>query len=216
MRAKTLLCLAALAAGAATTMAQSNVYSLNIVGYVTYTQAPNTFRLAGNPLNATNNDVKYVFTSGPQYPGLTVYKRNSAGTGYDQASFDSDLNDWNGPLVVNPGDGLWVFAPPGTPFTNTFVGEVKLNSTNLLKAGFDLKASALPQQGLIQTDLLAPGAAGDVVYIQNSAGTGYDQYPYDSDIGFWAPEPVIPVAKGFWYYNAGANKNWIRNFSVGP
>ena len=34
MRTKALLCAAALAAGTAASMAQSNVYSLNIVGYV--------------------------------------------------------------------------------------------------------------------------------------------------------------------------------------
>lgn len=219
MRTKTLLCLAALtAAGIVSSEAQSNVYSLNIVGYVTYTQPAGTFRLAGNPLNGTNNDVKFIFTSGPQYPGVTVYKRNSNNTGYDSSSFDPDLGDWNAPLDVPPGTGLWVFAPGGSPFTNTFVGEVKLDSTNALPAGFTIKSSVIPQAGLIQTDLLAPSTPGDVVYLQNSAGTGYDTYSFDPDLNAWSPsEPTIPVAKGFWYFNGSVTtKQWIRHFAVGP
>ncbi len=198
-------------------MAQSNVYSLNIVGYVNYTQPAGTFKLVGNPLNQTNNDVSSVFTTGPTYPGLTVYKRNASNTGFDSASFDPDLAAWNGPLDVSPGTGLIVASPGGVTFSNTFIGEVVLNSTNALAGGFNLKASVVPQQGLIQTDLLAPSTPGDVVYLQNSAGTGFDTYSFDPDLAAWTPsEPTIPVAKGFYYFNGGIAKSWIRHFSVGP
>jgi len=217
MRTKTLLCLAALTAGVATSMAQSNVYSLNIVGYVLYTQPANTFRLAANPLKATNNDVSVVFSSGPTYPGLTVYKRNSSGTGYDSSAFDPDAAAWSSALDVSPGAGLWVFAPAGQTFTNTYVGEVQLSSVNPLPSGFSLKSSVVPDTGLMQTTGSLPGSAGDIIYFQNSSGTGYDSYSFDPDVGFWSPvEPTNQIARGFWYYNAGSAKNWTRNFSVGP
>lgn len=209
MRTKALICLAAFAAGAISVTAQ--VYSLNIVGYVNYTQQAGKFNIMTNPLKNGGNDVSEIFTAAPSYAGLTVYKRNSAGTGYDQSTFDPDLTAWTAPLVVNPGDGVWLSTPGGINFTNTFVGEVILNSTNELPAGFSIKGPVLPQAGLVQTDLQAPGAAGDTIYVWN--GNGYDQYPYDPDIGFWAPEPTIPVAGAFWYYNSGTAKNWIRNFT---
>jgi hypothetical protein len=217
MRTKALLIAAAMAAGAATSMAQSNVYSLNIVGYVNYTQPANTFRLGANPLNLTNNDVSFVFSSAPNYAGLTIYKRNSSGTGYDQSDFDPDLVAWTGPLDVSPGSGLWIATPAGTPFTNTYVGEVKLSSSLPMPAGFSLLGSVVPDTGLMQTTDGLPGAAGDAIYFQNSSATGYDQYSFDPDVGFWTPvEPTNQVARGFWYFNAGATKNWVRNFSVGP
>src|SRR6266436_7556560 len=153
MRTKTLLCLAALTAGVATSMAQSNVYSLNIVGYVTYTQAANKFNIMANPLNTTNNDVSKVFTSAASYPGLTVYKRN-AGGGYDQSTFDPDLLAWTAPLDMSPGTGVWLSTPAGTPFTNTFVGEVLLNSSNPIPAGYSIRSSVVPQSGGVTTTLL--------------------------------------------------------------
>src|SRR6185369_1568068 len=111
MRTKLLLGLAVLAAGVATSMAQSNVYSLNIVGYVTYTN-PTGYRIVGNPLNATNNDVSTLFQNPPAL--LTIFKRNSSGTGYDSSTFDPDIPGWSAPLVVDPGTGVWIANPgPG-------------------------------------------------------------------------------------------------------
>src|SRR5437763_197776 len=54
MRTKALLCAAALAAGAVTAMAQSNVYSLNVVGYINTTlvgSAAGKYQMIANQLN---------------------------------------------------------------------------------------------------------------------------------------------------------------------
>jgi hypothetical protein len=212
MRTKVLLCAAALAAGALSTMAQSNVYSLNIVGYVNYTQPANSYRIAANPLNQTNNDVQYLFPTAASYPGLTIYKRNSAGTGYDSSTFDPDFLVWSSPLSVKPGDGVWINTPAGIPFTNTFVGEVVLDSTNAVPAGYSLKGSVVPQAGLIQTTLGYPTDLGDSIYIWN--GIGYDTSTFDPDFATWSPsEPSIAVAQGFWIFNNAAAKSWIRHFA---
>lgn len=193
-------------------MAQSNVYSLNIVGYVNYTQAAGTFNLAANPLKLADNDVANVFTAGPSYPNLTVYKRNIAGSGYDSSTFDADLTACTELLDVPPGTGLWVATPSGTPFTNTFVGEVVLDSTNAIPAGYSLKGAILPQAGLIQTALNYQPDVNDTVSCWN--GSGYNDYTFDADLTAWLPEePSVSVAQGFWIYNAAANKTWIRNFT---
>ena len=90
MRTKALLVAAAIAAGAVTAMAQSNVYSLNIVGYVNMTQNAG-FKIWANPLNTTNNDVKFLFPNAATYPGLAVYKFN--GSAYDLSSYDPEKSD---------------------------------------------------------------------------------------------------------------------------
>ena len=190
-------------------MAQSNVYSLNIVGYVNYTQPANTFRLGANPLKLADNDVANVFTAGPSYPGLTIFKRNIAGTGYDSSTFDVDLSSWTDLLDVPPGTGLWISTPAGTPFTNTYVGEVILASTNTIPAGYSLKGAILPQAGAIQTVLQYPANFGDTISTWN--GVGYDDSTYDVDLGDWTPsEPSIAVAQGFWINNGSAQKPWVR------
>ncbi len=60
MRIKALLCAAALAAGAVSSMAQSNVYSLNIVGYVNVPLVTG-FNLIANPLDNGTNDLASLF-----------------------------------------------------------------------------------------------------------------------------------------------------------
>jgi hypothetical protein len=220
MRTKALLGLAALAAGIATSVAQSNVYSLNIVGYVNYTQEAGKFKLVANPLNVTaGNDVKNVFadTATRGEWGTTVYKRNSGG-GYDQSSYNSDVGDWDAGLDCSPGVGLWVYSAGTTGvdpnYTNTFVGEVQLDSTNALINGFSLFGSVVPQVALFQTDMGLPADFGDTIYDLNSGG-GYDQYSLNPDVGDWDPsQPLNTVARGYWFYNStGSDKDWIRHFT---
>jgi len=212
MRTKTLLCLAALTAGVATSMAQSNVYSLNIVGYVTKTN-PIGYRLVANPLNATNNDVSSIFQNPPAL--LTIFKRNSSGTGYDSSTYDPDIPGWSQPMLVPPGSGVWIANPGPGVYVNTFVGEVQLNSTNAVPAGYSLKSSVIPQSGGIETALLYPRGDLDTIFFFN--GVGYDSFTYDPDVPGWSPsEPAPAVGQGFWVFNNGATKNWVRNFAVGP
>src|SRR5215472_170391 len=70
MRTKALLCAAAMAAGALTSMAQSNVYSLNVVGYVNYPFTAFNYTLINNPLDNTNNDLNTIIPTAPD--GSTV------------------------------------------------------------------------------------------------------------------------------------------------
>ena len=102
MRTKTLLlAAAATVAGIASLQAQSNVYSVNVVGYVNVT-IPTGYSLIANPLNSSDNTVSNLFNATSQSGaalGSTVYTWNGAG-------FIGNNNDEFG--------GGW---PPTAPFT---------------------------------------------------------------------------------------------------
>lgn len=205
MRTKTLLAAAILAAGIASSVAQSNVYSLNVVGYVNQTYAANMFHMIANPLNATNNTVGALFPNPPFF--ATIYKYT--GGAYQPAN--TYLGAWGDPnQVLAPGDGAFLYVPAGTPYTNTYVGEVLQGSlTNVLIPGFNMVGAKVPQMGGLETvHGVVPGFF-DTVY-QYQGGT---YLPANTYLGAWT-EPVISVAEAFFYYNANAQNNWVRNFSV--
>jgi len=205
MRIKTLLCLAALTAGVATSMAQSNVYSLNIVGYVTVTNSPG-LKIISNPLNSTNNTITSLFSDAP---ALTKIFRFVGGA-YVTSVNDPD-DGWNNVFALNPGEGVFIQVP--SQYIKTYVGEVQLNSTNSIPAGLSMRASVIPQAGLVQTDLLYPAAALDKVI--KWTGTAYSTSVNDPDDGWTPSQPSVAVGEGFFAQKSAA-ANWIRNFSVGP
>jgi hypothetical protein len=209
MRIKTLLCLAALTAGVATSMAQSNVYSLNIVGYVTITNTPG-FTLIANPLTTTNNNLNFLYSDAPF---LTKIIRFVAGA-YVTHTYDPD-DGWNNIVPLNPGEGYFIQVPAGPAYVKTYVGEVVLNSTNPVPSGFSLRASVIPQAGLVQTDLLFPAVNLDKVIKWN--GSAYVTHTLDPDDGWTGPggQPTIKVGESF-FAQKGSGTNWVRNFSVGP
>jgi hypothetical protein len=211
MRTKTLLGLAALAAGAATAVAQSNVYSLNVVGYINVTAPANQLVMIANQLNTTNNTIGSLIPTGP--PGAQLYTYNG---GYSAYTFDDVDLVWlpNGNATLNPGEGCFYKSPLAT--TLTFVGEVLQGSrTNTLPINLlAMRSSIVPQQGKITTDLLAPGEPGDQLY--RYAG-GYTAFTFDDVDLVWLPsEPTINVAEAFFYKKAATatQSRWIRNFTV--
>jgi hypothetical protein len=208
MRTKALLVAAIFAAGLATSMAQSE-YSLNIVGYVNSTVPAGKWALISNPLNATNNNYQMVLQNPPE--GLQAYKYTGSGwisTEIIDGAWDGDdLGD------VNPGEGLFVKAPAGGDYVNTFVGEVILNSTNPIPAGFAIRSSILPQAGGISSVLGYVAGEGDQVY-QYDPNSGY----IGNEVidGAWdSAEPVPAVGEAFWI-NAKTASDWVRNFTVAP
>src|SRR5256885_10449229 len=97
MRTKVLLGLAVLAAGAATSMAQSNVYSLNIVGYCNV-PTPAGYTFQSNPMDNGNNSAVVVIpnpnpdpsgTSGQLGPWDGSAIQEWTGTGFKVSLFDS-------------------------------------------------------------------------------------------------------------------------------
>jgi len=207
MRTKTLLCLAALTAGVATSMAQSNVYSLNIVGYVTKTNVPG-FSLIANPLNSTNNSLNVLYSDAPSLTKIIRF----VGGAYVTSLNDPD-DGWNNIAVLNPGEGYFIQVPGGPNYVKTYVGEVVLNSTNNVPSGFSIRSSVIPQTGLVQSDLLYPAANLDKVI--KWTGSAYQTSTLDPDDGWVPSQPTINVGEGF-FAQKGVSANWIRNFVVGP
>jgi len=204
MRTKTLLAAAILAAGIATSMAQSNVYSLNVVGYVNKAYGPG-YHIIANPLQATNNSIANILPSPPLFS--VCYK--FVGGAFVPNNYLGAWTDTG--MQLNPGEGAFLYIPSGT-YSNTYVGEVLQGSlTNDLAAGYNLVGTKVPQAGGITSVHNLQPALFDVTYLWNDPGQSYDPYNY---LGAWAPsEPSAVVAEGFFYYSGGAN-SWVRNFSV--
>jgi len=225
MRTKTLLAAAALiAAGAASSMAQSNVYSLNIVGYVNVT-IPGSITALSNPLRAgtagavdrADQVVPYADGNNIQlWTGVSwsLYAMDSlSGTGW------VDGNGADVPLaslpVLGGGKGFLYGNNIGT--TNvTFVGEVRTGTNNVaIGNGLSALGSPLPLGGKIATGAPSlPVQDGDNV--QFWTGTSWQFFGRDSLSGTgWVngggadtAEPSITVGQGFFYGNNVGPFSW--------
>jgi hypothetical protein len=212
MRTKTLLCAAALAAGLATSaLAQSNVYSLNVVGYYNVSMGANQKVLLGNQLNTTNNTLAGIIPNPP--PLSQFFKFNG---GFATYQFDDVDLVWtpDGNVSLAPGEGGFFISPVAT--TLTFVGEVRQGPlTNTLPMNTKvIRTSIVPQAGRVTTDLGLPGQALDQLFTFNG---GFSTYQFDDVDLVWTPsEPTNQVGGAFFYIKANGNTqtNWIRNFTV--
>ena len=219
MRTKLLLAAAVLTAGIASTMAQSNVYSLNIVGYVNKA-IPSGYSLIANPLKAgATNGANEIMA---EIDGSQILTWN--GAGYDYVSYDSGFGGWidaafnpANPPQLPPGRGFFYFTP-GASLTNTFVGEVipapGITNTLVLPSGYALVGSPLPAGGAVSAAPVRLPAVDGLQMLQWS-GSSYVYSSFDSGFGGWIdsgfnpiPEPLIAVGEGFFYFNPGGAANW--------
>ncbi len=217
MRTKTLLLTAALtAAGIGYTMAQT-VYSVNVVGYVNTTVPANGYTLIANPLNATNNNLNTVMPDGSGVvDGATVVRWDATAQGFaaETPTFFAGLG-WLPDATLAPGEGFFLFNSAASPFTVTFVGEVLTGSlTNSLSANYSLVANKVPQAiGLTAAGV--PAADGDIVLQWDPATQNYKEgNQFFEGVGWLPAEPIPGVGEGFFYFNAGAAKNWVRTFTI--
>ena len=191
------MCAAALAAGALTSMAQGNVYSLNIVGYVNVPLATG-YNLIANPLDNGTNDLNSLFPNATL--GDTVYTFN--GTTFNSAVF---ISSWSPDPVLPPGVGF--FYQASGPATNTFVGNVLTgNLTNHVAAGYSIVASQVPQADTLE-NLNYPGQIGDTAYYWNNGS-----YSSSVFISTWSPDTIVGVGQGF-FINASSPETWWRVFN---
>jgi hypothetical protein len=215
MRTKTILCAAALAAGLATSaVAQSNVYSLNVVGYYNVPVSPNQFYLVGNQLNTTNNTLAGIIPNPPPGSQFQVF----ANGGFTAYTFDEFDLAWvpNGNASLAPGQGGYFRSPVST--TVTFVGEVRQGSlTNTFIKGQNVvSASIVPQAGT-PNSLGIPAEAGDQIQVYHN---GFSAFTFDEFDLVWAPGdpngPALAVGDAFFYRKAptATTTNWVRNFTV--
>lgn len=198
MRTKVLVGLAALAAGAFTAVAQQNVYSLNVVGYINLPMIEG-FNLVANQLDAdgtgTNNTVAGVFSTNLPL-NSKVYLFDPAASSYNIASYAVPKGGtspiWtyapaSASYSLNPGQGAWVSIPTGAfggqTQNVTTVGQVlqgNLSNPYLLSAGgFALVSSQIPLAGGLTTTLgyqpqyNTTTKAGDKVYLYDPVAVNY-------------------------------------------
>jgi hypothetical protein len=164
MRTRTLLLsAAAIAAGLASSQAQSNVFSANVVGYVNVVLPGNgKFALLANPFDNGNGNQLTNILNGSLPKQSQVLTWN--GVSFDTLIKVGSPAAWASSVPLVPGAGFFVRngAPgSGAPdLTNTFVGSIVVangaSATNNLAIGFTLNGSPIPYSG----NLAIGGQAG--------------------------------------------------------
>jgi len=231
MRTKTLALSTMLSMlGTASLVAQTNVYSINAVGYINV-NLPIGYSIVACQLQTGTNTVANLFnnTAGA-YKGCKVLKYNPANGHYDQndiAQSSSYTTGWvgGGTMTLNPGEAIWFDNGTGHVTSTTFVGTVPQGTnTVVIHTGFQMLSSPVPFSGDLITNMgLTNYVLGAKVETFNSA----NQPPYTSYIstssggqGYmnqWLPgDPQVAVAQGFWYDSPPGATSWVQVFSINP
>jgi hypothetical protein len=205
MRTKTLLLSAvALAAGVVASQAQSNVYSANIVGYVTVTNPAGGYVMLANPLDNGTNDLASLLTGAPTGSQVFVFQGGTL-----QPSTKSK-GVWTPNFIVPPGTGFFFSGPVAG--TNTFVGSIAGFSNGIpLTAGVTLLAgSPIPFSGTLadqgtNTLNLNVLPTGSTIYTYVNGGL----QPSTKSKGIWTPNVTISPGQGF-YVNSPNDTNVIQ------
>lgn len=222
MRTKVLLGAALLAAGLASSMAQSNVYSLNVVGYVNRPiPGAGKYSALANPLNGTSNTLGGLLTA-TLPTGSQVLKFNPAIGDYDVFTRTVFAPGWSpaagATTTLNVGEGVLIKTAVTSPnLTNTFVGEVLQGTlTKNLQLGYNLIGNMVPDSGLVTSLQLTNVPNGSQLLKMNVAIQDFDVYTKVIFAPFWTGPggvPNIDVADGFFIKASGAFA-WVRNFTV--
>jgi len=209
MKTKTFLCAALFAASIATSaVAQSNLYSLNVVGYYNIPVAANQKVLLGNQLHTTNDTLGGIIPNPP--PLSQFFKYNG---GYASYQFDDVDLVWTPDpfLSLAPGEGGFFISPVNT--TLTFVGEVlqgRLTNTLPLNTKV-IRCYMVPLAAKISTVGL-PFDPLDQLFTYSG---GFTAYQFDDVDLVWTPfEPTMAVGQAFFYIKNGPHTNWVQNFTV--
>jgi hypothetical protein len=216
MRTKTLVAAAILAAGVASSMAQSNVYSLNVVGYVNRAYLSG-FNAAANPLNGTNNSLNTIMKGANVPDNTTVFFWDAVLQDFSPTlpTYNATSQAWVPNATVDPGTGIFLFAP--SPFTNTFVGEVKQGSTTIpIPASFSAIASPVPLGADVSVILAGlPAVDNDTAFKWDPAIQDFGTLSsYNATSGQWVPAVNFEPGEGLLYFRSGTSTTWVRNFTV--
>jgi len=206
---------ALLAAGVATSMAQSNVYSVNVVGYINL-NLTNGLNMVANQLDfdgtGTNNTIIGVFSNSLPN-GSTVYK--FSGGSFNSYNFARGAWGGNTPGVsLNPGEACFVSVP--SPVTVTTVGQVLQGSTtNGLSGALTMVSSTFPLSGAIDSTgnggLGYTPVNGDAAYLWDPVGQGYVTFNFAR--GSWGgPSPTVAVGQGLFLNSV--HTTWVNSFTV--
>lgn len=223
MRTKTLALSAVLGMiGTASVVAQTNVYSLNAVGYINVT-IPTGYSIVTCPLICSpDNTLNTLFpnTQSGANPAtfafLTVLPfSGGAFQAGDSANGYSPGWSGGGTLALNPGQAAFLYNTFGTTMHATFVGTVPQGTlTNNLYPGYNLVGSIVPVSGDMATNTVLNLNSANVcpfdtiLFFQNGYLPGASTSYSPGWTGGAGPngDPVLTnVAQGFFYYNASAS-----------
>jgi len=207
--------------GSVSLMAQSstNVYSLNVVGYINVTVPADNYAIVADPLIASPDNTLNTLlpNSTGTYLKVKVYIYNPA-TGYTTETGTKTGWSLGGTNTINPGQAVFIQNPNSTPLNITFVGSVA-NGTqnNVLVPGYNLVSSIIPASGDLVTNSLTQltnAVAKDKIFVFST--NGYSSYTAGKNGAFPGGDPIIPnVGEGFFYQNnSAASLTWTENFSV--
>jgi hypothetical protein len=208
MRTKSVVLGAALlAAGVASSMAQSNVYSLNVVGYVNIPVATG-FNLVANNLDLDGTGTNNLMTNAlagmvANAINFSVYKWDTNTAGFDVWSYNKSFGTWSdsaGPIdfsvaTLNPGEGAFINIGKANYSSNfTVVGQVLQGSwTNNYLPGanaFAIASPIFPLSGPIDSTgnggLAVPGTNNYSLYLWDTNSQGYDVWAWSKSFSTWS------------------------------
>jgi hypothetical protein len=240
MRTKTMLLSALLGGlGSVSVMAQTNVYSLNVVGYIN-AQIPPGFSILTCPLIASpNNTLNTLLPNtnnvyggpnggSPYHTEVYAFSGGAYNVIESAVSTNANASGWSsgGLTTINPGQAVFIYNPLPTNETATFVGTVPTGSvTNVLSPGFNLIGSIVPASGDLVTNpimLYTNAQKQDNVYSFDSVNQVFDIYNFTPALGGWSSsgvlsDPIVSnVYTGFFYNNSTTFQTvtnyWVENF----
>ena len=198
--------------------AQSNVYSLNVVGYINVIMSPGWNVVANQLYPFTNYNANNVLL-GPAVDGSLLYRFNPATQGYYEAGTYLAGVGWyapsgnpNDPALNLPlGEGVLIWT--SQRWTNCFLGEVEQGHlVNPLPAGFSLKSSMVPVSGGLETLIAFPAHPNDRVW--RGPPPVASSYLFDElDLAWHPTAPSLNVGEGFFLYTTDS-RLWIWDFVV--
>ncbi|MBM3846615.1 MAG: hypothetical protein FJ405_10080 [Verrucomicrobia bacterium] len=206
MRTKTLLLTAALSAASLLSSMAAGVTSVNVVGYINVS-VPAGFSFIANQLVGSSSKLSDLIPNPPDETVIYTWDNGFASNGYN---LFGDSTWENGDITLTPGAGALVFAK--SPFTVTFVGEVKQGQLNTsIAKGFNFVSSQVPQEGTVSALGYTPNA-GDVLYKWDN---GFFAYSWDifGDSAWDPSEPTLGVGQSALLFSA-AGGSWNRSFTV--
>jgi hypothetical protein len=223
MRTKTMLLSALLGTlGSVSLMAQSstNVYSLNVVGYINVTVPASSYSIVADPLVASPDNTLNTLlpNSTGTYLKVKVFIFNPT-TGYTSETGTKTGWSLGGTNTINPGQAVFIQNPNTTALTVTFVGSVASGAqNNVLVPGYNLVSSIIPSSGDLVTNgltQLTNAVAKDKIFVYDPVN-GYSSYTAGKNGAFPNGDPIIPnVGEGFFYQNNSTTPlTWTENFSV--
>jgi len=210
--------MAALAAGVASSMAQSNVYSLNVVGYVNVPFISGLYTLVSNPLDNTTNDVNTILPGVPDGSSLALWSVALQDFSPTVPAYSSTTHTWTPDVAIAPGQGFFVV--PNGNFTNTFVGTVRqyaITNSSVGGGAYECVGSTAPLGGSV-TNVMGqyPPHDGDslAIWSTNAQDFSASVPAYSSTTGKWTPDYPFNVGDGFFLVRAGGAVTWVNQFTV--